>query len=114
MIAERLAVATVGPSAKKGYLKKLLSIGCITLALSGCTFTGANEIAPGQYMITSHGSIFNSRAGMLENINDKAAKVCEGKGYHLEGDTNANMVTSVGVTPTTVLGLKAICENNGG
>lgn len=98
------------------HLKKILLTGCLALALTGCTFTGANEIAPGQYMITSHGSIFNSREGMLENINQKAAKVCNGKPYHLEGDSGANMVittpTQIGNTPTTVLGLKAICENS--
>ena len=97
-------------------LKKLLSLGCITLALTGCTFTGANEVAPGEYMINSHGSIFNSREGLLENINQKAAKVCNGKPYRLEGDTGANMLVSttshLGPTPTTVLGLKAICERN--
>ncbi len=97
------------------HLKKLILTGCITFALTGCTFTGANEIGPGQYMITSHGSIFNSREGLLENINQKAAKVCNGKSYHLEGDSGANMViatpTQIGSTPTTVLGLKAICED---
>ncbi|QVM92107.1 hypothetical protein JYG34_03500 [Pseudomonas entomophila] len=66
-------------------------------------------------MITSHGSIFNSREGLLENINQKAAKVCQGKPYHLEGDTGANMLvstpTQIGPTPTTVLGLTAICED---
>lgn len=87
----------------------------MTWTLTGCTFTGANEVAPGEYMITSHGSIFNSREGLLENINQKAAKVCGAKPYHLEGDTGANMVVSttthIGQTPTTVLGLKAICED---
>lgn len=86
----------------------------MALFLTGCTFTGANEVAPGQYMITSSGSIFNSREGLLENINQKAVKVCKGKPYHLEGDTGANMViatqTQIGSTPTTMLGLKAICE----
>lgn len=95
-------------------VKKLLLLGCIASALTGCTFTGANEVAPGEYMITSHGSIFNSREGLLENINQKAAKVCEGKPYHLEGDSGANMVVSttthIGQTPTTVLDLKAVCE----
>jgi hypothetical protein len=96
-------------------LKKPLLIASLALGLSGCTFTGANEVAPGQFMITSHGSVFNSREGLLENINQKAAKVCEGKPYHLEGDTGANMVVSttthIGPTPTTVLGMTAICED---
>ena len=91
-------------------------IACLTLGLTGCTFTGANEVAPGQFMITSHGSIFNSREGLLENINRKAKNVCEGKPYHLEGDTGANMVvatrTQLGQTPTTVLGLKAVCDEH--
>lgn len=95
-------------------VKKLLLLGCISSALTGCTFTGANEVAPGEFMITSHGSIFNSREGLLENINQKAAKVCDGKPYHLEGDSGANMVVSttthIGQTPTTVLGLNAVCE----
>lgn len=84
------------------------------MLLSGCTFTAVDELAPGEYMITSHGSIFNSREGMLENINQKAAKACDNKPYHLVGDSNANMViatqTQIGSTPTTILGLKAICE----
>lgn len=96
-------------------MKKLLFIASLTLGLTGCTFTGANEVAPSEFMITSHGSIFNSREGLLENINQKAAKVCEGRAYHLEGDTGANMLvstrTQIGQTPTTVLGLKAICED---
>lgn len=98
------------------HLKKLLLLGFMTWTLTGCTFTGANEVAPGEYMITSHGSIFNSREGLLENINQKAAKVCDKKPYHLEGDTGANMIVSttthIGQTPTTVLGLKAVCEDS--
>ncbi|MCS4313238.1 hypothetical protein M2397_003546 [Pseudomonas sp. BIGb0381] len=97
-------------------MKKLLLLGCITATLTGCTFTGANEVAPGEYMITSHGSIFNSREGLLENINQKAGKVCNGRPYHLVGDTGANMVVSttthIGQTPTTILGLKAVCEDS--
>ncbi|WP_339514278.1 hypothetical protein [Pseudomonas sp. RL_15y_Pfl2_60] len=97
-------------------LKYKLSIGFLALFLTGCTFTGANEIAPGQYMISSHGSIFNSREGLLENINQKAAKVCNGKPYRLEGDQSANMLvatpTQFGNTPTTVLGLTVICEDS--
>ncbi len=97
-------------------MKKLLLLGCITATLTGCTFTGANEVAPGEYMITSHGSIFNSREGLLENINQKATKVCNGRPYHLVGDTGANMVVSttthIGQTPTTILGLKAVCEDS--
>ena len=96
------------------HLKAALLAACIALVLTGCTFTGVNEIAPGQYMITSHGSIFNSREGLLENINQKAAKACDGKPYHLEGDAGANMVVAtqshLGSTPTTVLGLKAVCD----
>jgi len=95
-------------------MKKFLPLAGFCLALAGCTFTAADKLGPGQYQITSSGSIFNSREGLLENINQKAAKVCGGK-YHLEGDTNANMLastyTSVGPTPTTVLGLKAICDS---
>ncbi len=51
---------------------------------------------------------------MLENINQEAAEVCNGKPYQLEGNSNANMViatpTQYGNTPTTILGLEAICE----
>ncbi|MBA6145510.1 hypothetical protein M9Y56_20185 [Pseudomonas juntendi] len=100
---------------RSNILKKFTLITSLSLGLTGCTFTGANEVAPDQFMITSHGSIFDSREGLLENINQKAEKVCEGKPYHLEGDTGANMVvatrTQLGQTPTTVLGLKAVCEN---
>ncbi|WP_263262193.1 hypothetical protein [Pseudomonas sp. RIT-PI-S] len=96
--------------------RELITVG-ILLTLAGCTFTGADAIAPDQYMIKSYGSIFNSRAGMLENINQKAAKVCGGKKYHLVGDSDADMVvstrTQIGNTPTTVLGLIAVCEGSG-
>jgi hypothetical protein len=107
---------TANPLHEISRVKNLLLAGCIASVLGGCTFTGADQIAPGQYMITSHGSVFNSREGMLENINQKAAKVCNGKRYRLEGDSGANMVistpTNIGNTPTTVLGLKAICEES--
>jgi hypothetical protein len=97
-------------------LKKIILIGCIALALTGCTWTDANKIAPGQYMITSSGSIFNSREGLLDNINQEATKVCNGGNYHLEGDSGANILVStvshLGPTPTTMLGLKAICEDH--
>ncbi|CAI8770709.1 hypothetical protein BK673_06280 [Pseudomonas fluorescens] len=96
-------------------MKKIMSAGCVILLVSGCTFTAVDKLGPGEYMITSHGSIFNSREGMLENINQKAAKACNNKPYHLVGDSNANMViatqTQIGSTPTTILGLKAICED---
>ena len=49
-------------------MKKSLLLGCISLALTGCTFTGANMLVS----TTSH----------------------------------------LGPTPTTVLGLKAICEGD--
>lgn len=95
-------------------LKKLILVGLVALHLTGCTWTDASKIAPGEYMITSSGSIFNSRAGLLENINQEAKKACGGADYHLEGDKDANMLVStvshLGPTPTTMLGLKAVCE----
>ena len=54
---------------------------------------------------------------LLENITQKAAKACDGKPYHLEGDAGANMVVAtqshLGSTPTSVLGLKAVCDEAG-
>ncbi len=97
-------------------LKKLMLYGFLALVLSGCTWTAATEISPGQYAITSHGSVVNSREGLLKKINRKAAKVCKGSSYRLEGDPNANMLTTTrtqyGDTPTTILGLTAICDND--
>lgn len=97
-------------------MKRFILVGFAALALSGCTWTAATEIAPGQYAITSHGSAFNSRAGLLEKINRKASKVCNGQSYRLEGDADANMLiatkTQFGDTPTTVLGLTAICDED--
>ncbi|TBV00114.1 hypothetical protein DNJ95_03335 [Stutzerimonas kirkiae] len=96
-------------------MKKIALSSFIATVLTGCTWTAATEVSPGQYAITSHASIFNSREELLRKINRKASKVCNGKPYRLEGDTNANMViatkTHLGDTPTTVLGLTAICED---
>jgi hypothetical protein len=96
-------------------LKKIILTSLITTVLTGCTWTAATEVAPGQYAITSHASVFNSREELLRKINRKANKVCNGKPYRLEGDTNADMViatkTHIGDTPTTILGLTAICED---
>lgn len=96
-------------------MKKTILFSLIATVLTGCTWTAATEVAPGQYAITSHASVFNSREELLGKINRKANKVCNGKPYRLEGDANANMLiatkTQFGDTPTTVLGLTAICED---
>lgn len=97
-------------------MKTAILFGSIAIVLTGCTWTAATEVAPGQYAITSHGSVFNSREELLGKISRKAEKVCSGKPYKLEGDSNANMViatkTQFGDTPTTVLGLTAICDDS--
>lgn len=68
-------------------------------------------------MLTCGGSVFNSREGMLESINDKAKKVCNGKPYRLEGNSGAPTLvttpTQLGPTPTTFLAMKAICTDDG-
>lgn len=95
-------------------MKKELIAGSIILSLTGCIAANSNQVAPGQYLITSHGSIFNSKAGMLENINEKAATVCKGKPYHLAGDPGDVTVTytptQIGSTPTTMLSVIAVCD----
>jgi hypothetical protein len=97
-------------------LKRIALIGLILSALAGCTFTAADKVGPGEYMLTCGGSVFNSREGMLESINNKAKKVCNGKPYRLEGDAGGpqivNTRTQIGNTPTTVLSMKAICEDD--
>lgn len=91
---------------------KKIALGFFLSALAGCTFTSADKVGPGEYMLTCGGSVFNSREGMLESINDKARKVCNGP-YRLEGNPGAptlvNMQTQIGPTPTTFLAMKAIC-----
>lgn len=95
-------------------MKKVLLFSVCCTFLSGCTWTSAFETAPGEYTISSHGSIFNSREELLMKINRKARKVCGDKPYKLEGDQNANMIvstkTNIGDTPTSVLSLKAYCN----
>ncbi|MFW9268372.1 hypothetical protein ACLK1G_14425 [Pseudomonas sp. NR3] len=98
-------------------LKKIVLTGFILSALAGCTFTAADKVGPGEYMLTCGGSVFNSREGMLESINNKAKKVCNGKPYRLEGNAGAPTLvstqTQLGTTPTTILAMKAICEDDG-
>ncbi|WP_447593123.1 hypothetical protein [Aquipseudomonas campi] len=95
-------------------MNKTILIISLTSILSGCTFTGATEVEPGKYYISSHGSVFNSREGLLENINNKAKKACNNAPYRLEGDQGANTLvstkTQLGDTPTSMLALTAICE----
>ena len=96
-------------------MQKTLFFLLSTLLISGCTWTNAFETGPGQYTISSHGSIFNSREELLMKINRKAKKACNGKPYKLEGDQNSNMITSTktqfGDTPTSALSLVAYCED---
>jgi len=101
-------------------LNKHTLIILLSVIVSGCTFTAVNEIEPGKYYISSSGSVFNSREGLLENINTKAKKACDNKPYKLEGDQNAGMVISTATSiantptavPTTMLALTAVCEAN--
>ncbi|MCJ8207430.1 hypothetical protein [Pseudomonas sp. RGM2987] len=98
-------------------MKKITLIVFILTTLAGCTFTAADKVGPDEYMLTCGGSVFNLREGMLESINNKAKKVCNGKPYRREGDAGGpqivNMRTQIGSTPTTVLSMKAICEDDG-
>lgn len=84
------------------------------LLLTGCTWTAVTEVEPGQFFISSHGSIFNSREGLLENIEGKARRACAGRPYRLEGDAAADTLVAgrpgVGVPPSSVLSMTAICE----
>lgn len=97
-------------------LKKKAFIGFIFSSLAGCTFTSVDKVGPGEYMLTNSGSVFNSREGMLEDINQKAKKVCNGKPYRLEGNADTRTListpTQIGSTPTTFLALKAICSDD--
>lgn len=97
-------------------LKKTALIGFIFSSLAGCTFTSVDKVGPGEYMLTNSGSVFNSREGMLEDINQKAKKLCNGKPYRLEGNSDTltlvSMPTQIGPTPTTFLALKAICSDD--
>lgn len=51
--------------------------------------------------------------GLLENLDQNAANLCQGKLYRLEGDSNANTLvsirTNIGLTPIIVIRLKAVC-----
>ncbi len=53
--------------------------------VSGCTFTSVNEIAPGEYGITVHGSPVNTHKYLVGRIEKKAAGLCGEDGYNLEG-----------------------------
>nr|MBF0683485.1 hypothetical protein [Pseudomonas sp.] len=86
----------------------------LTAILSGCTYTRAVQVEPGKYYISSHGSAFNSREGLLENIKNKAQKECNNGPFRLEGDQGASTSiltkTQLGDTPTSMFALTVVCE----
>lgn len=55
------------------------------LCLTGCAITNYQEVAPGEYRLTAHGNIFQSKETLLKAIDKKASKLCGERGYALAG-----------------------------
>ena len=55
------------------------------LCLTGCAITNSQEVAPGEYRLTAHGNIFQSKETLLKAIDKKASKLCGERGYTLAG-----------------------------
>ena len=55
------------------------------LCLTGCAITNYQEVAPGEYQLTAHGNIFQSKETLLKAIDKKASKLCGERGYTLAG-----------------------------
>ncbi|UCJ18872.1 hypothetical protein K5Q02_11115 [Pseudomonas sp. MM211] len=55
------------------------------LCLTGCAITNYQEVAPGEYRLTAHGNIFQSKEALLKAIDKKASKLCGERGYALAG-----------------------------
>lgn len=56
------------------------------LCLTGCAITNSQEVAPGEYRLTAHGNIFQSKETLLKAIDKKASKLCGERGYTLAGE----------------------------
>jgi len=56
------------------------------LCLTGCAITNYQEVAPGEYRLTAHGNIFQSKETLLKSIDNKASKLCGERGYALAGE----------------------------
>ncbi|GLX15536.1 hypothetical protein Pstr01_37750 [Pseudomonas straminea] len=56
------------------------------LCLAGCAITNYQEVAPGEYRLTAHGNIFQSKETLLKSIEKKASKLCGERGYALAGE----------------------------
>lgn len=56
------------------------------LLLTGCAITNYQEVAPGEYRLTAHGNIFQSKETLLKSIDKKASKLCGERGYALAGE----------------------------
>lgn len=56
------------------------------LCLTACAVTNYQEVGPGEYQLTAHGNVFQSKEALLEAINKKAGKLCGERGHTLAGD----------------------------
>ena len=54
-------------------MKKIIPLALI---LTGCTFYNVNEVGEDTYKISGSASALKSRSAIVENIKNKASKVC--------------------------------------
>ena len=66
-------------------MKKLLATVSVTVILTGCTISNVNEVGDGQYMVKMHGNAFHSNETLLNDIKEKASKLCGHNNFTLEG-----------------------------
>ncbi|MCK0154816.1 hypothetical protein MWU49_13935 [Alcanivorax sp. S6407] len=84
-------------------MKKIL---LVPFFLSGCTYFNVNAIDENTYLISGHASVLKSEETVRKNIDDKAAKVCDGEGFEYvddgEGQVNKNYSLNPAATSRTV------------
>lgn len=70
-------------------------IALLCWAITGCStiFTNVNELSPGAYSITASGNVFNTREGLIEKIDAKAAKLCGENGFEYQGEGTFSVPT---------------------
>lgn len=76
------------------------------LILTGCTFYNVNEMGGDTYSISGSASVLKSRSAIIENIKNKAAKVCGNDNYEFidpaTGTVNPNYSGNLANTSQTI------------
>ena len=87
-------------------MNKLLFLVPLFVSLSACTFYNVSEVEEGIYEIKGHASALKSKAAILENMKNKATKVCKGAEFDIvdpaTGQVNKNYSDNIASTSQTV------------